>query len=261
VKPLATELPRTFIAVYLSIMYEHIYRVGKKPSLLSVESIVKAEKDLGFTFPMGYKEYVTELGNGYYCEIANVYFPEQIVENYKNHWEQWSEEYWWESELWTREIARQCMPIAHSLNGDHLLFHAQSEQFYYLNRGTIEVFKAGSTLQNALDIFVSTSMRHPFNIPFFIPESYTSCLFYLTYEEELDCQKISVELQRLSVHSKSDEHDYDIYLYVPEILGLIQIYDTGVEVTVSIYYEDGMNTEMVARIVTCLENLGLTDEY
>jgi hypothetical protein len=230
-------------------MYENLYRIGGKLQPLPMSDVTEVEKQLGLKFPTGYSEYITELGEGYYCGHARVHLPAQILQEYKSRQEFWSGEYWWESNQWTREIAGQCIPIADSLDGDQLLFYPLGNEFYYLDRGSIEVFKAGSVLQDALNVFVSVSAHHSYNIPFFTPESYRNeVLFYLTYSEEIDCQMIAAELQALGIHSQVDAHDFDVCLYVPDI-------------TVSAHCERGLNGEILERIITCLEELGLTDEY
>ena len=61
------------------MLFANTYLVTDKLETYSHEEVDAAEAQLSTAFPVGYREYATSLGKGYYCGFIGVVAPKQIV--------------------------------------------------------------------------------------------------------------------------------------------------------------------------------------
>lgn len=62
-------------------MFENTYLVTDKLKTFSAAEVDAAEAQLGIRFPEGYREYMTRLGVGEYCNFVVIHDPANIVRN------------------------------------------------------------------------------------------------------------------------------------------------------------------------------------
>ena len=81
---------------------------------------------LGLTFPDGYAEYVTELGDGLLSNFLRIWSPKKVEADLDEHRQRLSENFFWDHDgPLTQARARETVAIAHSMNGDELVFHPE----------------------------------------------------------------------------------------------------------------------------------------
>lgn len=113
------------------------------------------EQRLWITFPKGYREYVTRLGEGTLGgSLVRVYPPWRIADELDG-WRQRIDRYWfWDDGSGTLPKARalECVVIGDTVNGDELVFHpARPDRIFVLPRDEEVVYDAGPDLLEAAD--------------------------------------------------------------------------------------------------------------
>lgn len=110
-------------------MFENINVIGE-PRVLSTDAEVdQAQHALGSRFPTGYREYVTQFGEGILGGVyIRIYPPHQILhgENSQANWLDRINQYWFwddDKELMPKEKALQCIIIGDTYDGDELIIH------------------------------------------------------------------------------------------------------------------------------------------
>jgi hypothetical protein len=146
-------------------MFEFITVVGSPLVLSKAEEVTLAETQLGIRFPTGYKEYVTQFGEGvlggYYIRI---YPPNRILdgENNVREWRERINQYWFwdqDKDILTKEQALQSVIIGDTLDGDELIVHPDHpERIYVLPRHTEEIFIAGEGLPATIEWLCSNGI-------------------------------------------------------------------------------------------------------
>jgi len=141
-----------------SLSLDDVKIIGTQLFLSTEQEVDLAERELGITFPSGYREYVTRLGDGifggYYVRI---YPPKRILsgENNVGEWRARINEYWfWDQgeQLLPKPQALESVIIGDTLDGDELVFHPSNpERVYVLPRYQEEAYHAGHGLFAALE--------------------------------------------------------------------------------------------------------------
>jgi hypothetical protein len=226
-------------------MYENVYVVA--PTKLAVNNEGLAIDD-AIILPNGYKEYLQKFHGGSYCGIAEVWKPEKILKENEERRTTWTDTPWWESDLLALGVDKNYLQIASSLEGDSLIFHQQSKQLYFLNRGNLTVKGAGQTLLEGLTAFVENVAKHPFKTPFFLTDG-NEILYYQTSPETISYEDLVESVTELKIHAKSEVYDFDAYFFTPEIQGLINIYDAGCgEIYIFVYGNANSNSMLIERL-------------
>ncbi len=124
-----------------------IYSVSIKHKTVSVSELDELEATLGFDLPVGYREYLSELGDGYFCGNIHVRTPSGVL-NKENvgHWDKVVElavdfEAWDEQRFLSDSELKNAVVFAKSDEGD--LFVACPEkvgQLYELPRGESRMY-------------------------------------------------------------------------------------------------------------------------
>jgi hypothetical protein len=144
-------------------------RVVGKPLVLATPADVDAlASRLWITFPDGYSEFVTRLGEGCLGGSFVRIYPPWRIENELGEWRRRINKYWfWDQgrELLPKERALACVIIGDTVNGDELVFHAtRPNRLFILPRDSERVFDAGGDLLTAIDwMCTSGELVEPFD--------------------------------------------------------------------------------------------------
>lgn len=121
--------------------------------LVAVEDIKAAEKRLKTTFPQGYEEYATTLGEGVLSALVRVYPPWQVVNGLKD-WRRRIRDYWFwgdSEQPIDQEQAQEFVVFADTMNGDEIIFHPdEPSRIFMLPHEDENVYEVGATLSEAL---------------------------------------------------------------------------------------------------------------
>ncbi len=128
-------------------------RVTREPRVLATTAEIDAlERELWVSFPAGYREYVTRLGEGVLGTFVRVYPPWRIS-NELEVWRQRIAKHWfWDKTkaVLPKERALECVIVGDTTNGDELIFHpSRSGTLFVLPR------TRGKTLEVAGDLWAA----------------------------------------------------------------------------------------------------------
>src|SRR5258705_13784995 len=96
-----------------------------KLTLATSAEVDALEVNLNVSMPVGYKEYVTTLGFGDYCNYIRIDMPSQILSSYEEY-RNFLREYWfWEmgEDILAKEKALESIKIGATIDGDVIIFH------------------------------------------------------------------------------------------------------------------------------------------
>lgn len=111
------------------------------------------EEQIG-RFPLGYRDYVTTLGRGEYCNYVRVQMPSEIQEGYLEYQRVLDEFWWWElsEEVVSKKTATESVYFASTIDGDAILFHpSNAERILVLPRNDDRSYVIGSDLYEVID--------------------------------------------------------------------------------------------------------------
>jgi hypothetical protein len=115
---------------------------------------------LWISFPAGYREYITRLGEGVMGGSFVRIYPPWRIETELSEWRGRINKYWfWEEgrKLLPKERAVECVIIGETINGDELIFHpVHPERLFVLPRDSGKVFEAGGDLMTAIEWMCSS---------------------------------------------------------------------------------------------------------
>lgn len=133
---------------------EDVRTAGGPLVLATREDIEGLESRLWITFPEGYREYLTRLGEGILGSFVRIY-PPWRVENELAEWRRRIAKYWfWDDgrDVLPKERALECIIIGDTLNGDEIVFHpTRRNRLFVLPRDEELIFEAGPDLLAAVD--------------------------------------------------------------------------------------------------------------
>lgn len=135
--------------------FEDIQVVGEPLVRATPNEVDALASQLWITFPDGYREYVTRLGEGVLGGTLVRIFPPWRIEKELIEWRRRIGKYWfWNKgrDLLPKERALECLIIGDTLNGDELVFHpSRPGQLFVLPGESETVFEAGSDLLSAVE--------------------------------------------------------------------------------------------------------------
>ena len=120
------------------------------------------EANLDASMPVGYKEYVTTLGFGDYCNYIRIDMPARILSGYEEY-RRFLREYWfWEmGDILPKERALESIKIGDTIDGDVIIFHpSRSDELFVLPRHDDMLYRIGSNLYEAID-WLCVSRHNP----------------------------------------------------------------------------------------------------
>ena len=135
-------------------LFRDVNVVGGELRLATDQQVSEAEAYLGSVFPLGYREYVTDLGEGEYADLIKVFMPSDVLSNLGDYRTIVDEAWTWDDglEVLTKERAKSSIQVASSDYGDMLIFSpGDPSQLFVLPRESEEIFAVGSDLAEALE--------------------------------------------------------------------------------------------------------------
>ncbi len=134
---------------------EDVKVVGKPLAVATAADVDALASRLWITFPAGYREYVTRLGEGVLGGSFVRIYPPWRIEKELPEWRRRISKYWfWDEcrELLPKERALECVIIGDTVNGDELVFHpSRPNRLFVLPRDSEQVFDAGDDLLTAIE--------------------------------------------------------------------------------------------------------------
>ena len=125
-----------------------------KLTLASSDEVDALQSELGVVFPEGYREFVTALGLGDYCNFIRIYMPSKLLSDYEKH-QKSLEEYWfWDlgKDVFSKERATESIKIGETDHGDVIVFHPENpRELFVLPRSDDMLYRIGSNLYEAID--------------------------------------------------------------------------------------------------------------
>jgi hypothetical protein len=132
-----------------------IHVVGGPMVRATTAEMADAESQLWITFPRGYREYVTTLGEGVLGgSFVRVYPPWRVLRELAP-WRERVRKYWfWEKgrKLLPKERAIESVILGDTVGGDELVFHpGKPDRLFVLPRQRETIFEAGADLLTAVE--------------------------------------------------------------------------------------------------------------
>ncbi len=123
------------------------------------------ESFFGVRFPMGYREYVTILGEGIFAGYyIRIYPPWRILHgcNNVNEWRKLVDEFWfWDAgrHVLTKSEVLECIILGDTMNGDHIVFHPRNpDDIFVLPLEEEEIYGIRGGVFAALDWFCASGV-------------------------------------------------------------------------------------------------------
>jgi SMI1-KNR4 cell-wall len=144
-------------------MFDHITIVGGPLRRFTHEEVDAVERQFGIQLPHGYREYVTQFGDGVLggCYVR-IYPPQRILRGDNNvmEWRERIRAYWFwgdDATTLTKSQALESIIIGDTLGGDELVVHpSRPERIYVLPRNFETIFVAGDGLPDAIEWLCSS---------------------------------------------------------------------------------------------------------
>ncbi len=125
------------------------------PLVLATPAEVDAlEVRLGVRFPAGYREYVTQLGEGTLNTFVRVLPPWRILQELGEHQGMMAGFWFWESDkvVFSQQQAMESIAIADTLDGDLIVFHpSDPRQLFVLPRNDERLYARGPGLLETIN--------------------------------------------------------------------------------------------------------------
>jgi hypothetical protein len=151
-------------------VFEKVTVLGGPLVLSPPAEVNAAEAQLGIHFPSGYREYVTQFGEGVLGgSYVRIYPPRRILSGANNlaEWRRRIDQYWfWDggSNVLTKKQVMECIIIGDTLEGDELIVHPDNpERVYVLPRHSEDIYIAGNGLPAVIEwLCGSGTLTEPF---------------------------------------------------------------------------------------------------
>ncbi|WP_098455798.1 hypothetical protein [Sanguibacter antarcticus] len=144
-------------------MFEDVYRVDQLASAVE-ESAVEALDDLlGGRTPAGYKEFVTELGDGVCSGYVRVYPPARVLAEYESVQDRVQECFFWDdgSSVATRDDLVTAVIVADTLGGDEVFVHPDTDRILVLPREESGIYAFPNDLRTVLGWLLTSGTLTP----------------------------------------------------------------------------------------------------
>lgn len=136
------------------LTYEHVYLVSDNLAVATGADVTAAEQALSVTFPPGYSDFVTELGDGIYGSHVHIYLPNDIVAQIEDFRQDWAEFAFFGKgqDALPESMIKDSIPLGDTIDGDYIVCHpARPNALYVLPRHDERIYEAGATVPEALD--------------------------------------------------------------------------------------------------------------
>ncbi|MEO6046523.1 MAG: SMI1/KNR4 family protein [Candidatus Kapaibacterium sp.] len=132
--------------------------------LATSEEVDALASQLWITFPEGYREYMTRLGEGILGLLVRIY-PPWKVGNELVSWRRRINRYWFWGDLLPKARAVECVVIGDTMGGDELIFHpSRPDRLFVLPHESEQILEVGNDLLSAIDWCCSSGeLAEPFD--------------------------------------------------------------------------------------------------
>lgn len=108
---------------------------GGKLNLITHDVVLDVEARLNITCPVGYREFITTLGQGFFCEsYIRVYPPRRIIKEYRDFQKRWAEYWFWDGgrDVLSKAKALHAIILADTMKDDKLIFCPDNPERLYV---------------------------------------------------------------------------------------------------------------------------------
>lgn len=230
---------------YGARMFDDVIVVSRQLRTTTGEEVRALESDLA-PMPPGYAEFVTALGEGTFGDSLQVKLPATVRRDLPEARERWSDYWFWDERLLTREQAAGAVLVADTDTGDEVVVHpAHRGRLLVLPRDSEEVVDAGSTLGELLDWYCTSGLlTPPTDVRWFM--SWAGRTTYQSWHAG-DGPRMRAAALALGLHAAVQEYDDGaVTLVLPHVGGRLSITPDG---DASVRYDTGLGSrfEPIAR--------------
>jgi hypothetical protein len=231
------------------MIFDNVHIISKHIQPIAMAEVERLESTLGIKLPIGYRNFITRFGVGYYCDLFYIYAPDYILQEYAQHREFWKEWYYTDTQgkshwffegsesILNEAQLQECVIIGDTKDGDELVFYpAQPDNIYILPRHSDKI----DSMKADLSDLHAWGRPTPYPLTFAPWHNQTnlnfrSLQFSLTQATCLEQFKARWGGDSiLMIGQKSDAWSWQLIFFLPPVGGRIQIIqDEGVTRTKS----------------------------
>lgn len=144
-------------------MYEDVYRVDDQASDAPEADVAALDELLGGRTPAGYREYVTELGDGVCSGYVRVYPPARVLAEYETVQDRVQDFFFWDAgaAVATRDDLATAVIVADTLGGDEVFVHPDTDRVLVLPREESGIYAFPNDLRVVLDWLLTSGTLTP----------------------------------------------------------------------------------------------------
>ena len=135
-------------------MFDDVYLVDDQLSLIEPAAIDELETRIGLPVPTGYRQLLTVLGVGTYCDLVTAFRPHDVIEQTESAQERWNAYFFWErgANILTKGQILNSTIIASTIDGDEMILCPESlDYIYVLPRHDDTIYRLDSSFSDPLD--------------------------------------------------------------------------------------------------------------
>jgi hypothetical protein len=153
--------------------FDRYYLVFDNLKTVTPAQVAESAGRLGLTFPDGYNEYVTELGDGALSDYLRIWLPQKVEDETPEHRRFYSRNFFWDKNgpLTPARLANTVV-IGNTMDGDTLVFHPdRPDDVFVLPRHDKQIYRIGPGLDAAIDWLCDSGvLTRPMTFRYFEPE-------------------------------------------------------------------------------------------
>ena len=144
-------------------MFEDVYRVDQQASQVGPDEVTELDDLLGGRTPLGYREFVTELGDGVCSGYVRVYPPARVLAEYESVQDRVQECFFWDagSAVATRDDLATAVIVADTLAGDEVFVHPDTDRLLVLPREEEGIYAFPNDLRDVLTWLLTSGTLTP----------------------------------------------------------------------------------------------------
>ena len=216
----------------MAATFDDIYLVSKKLVLSRHDEVAAAEQAIWSSFPPGYTEFVTQLGDGELTTWVRINPPARIQASFQVFQERLKEYFFWESgrDVLPQERVVECIPLGSTMNGDELIFHPSDvRRILALPRNDEAILEIGSSLPEAIEwLFRSGVLTKSMELKAFRPNRSLWRFGFHTQDKTPTLREVRDLLLGLKLHDRvidtiDDPDDPLFTMFVQEFGGCVSM--------------------------------------
>jgi hypothetical protein len=243
--------------------WRDFYLVKDELRLWTDADVDAAEESLAGRLPPGYRELMTTLGDGTFCDDLRVFAPTELASQ-QAFFRTVFEQAWFfddpDEEL-TPAYALASTSFAESLQGDQIIFHAGTGRIHVLPRDQDRTYIAGTDLPEVVTWWLDSGvMLRPRPFRFF--ESLLGPTGAVNGEgNRTSLPRVSEAIRSLDAHDfeVTEEDEADRTFFVRAIGGFLSVQGSGpTDVYVHFRYQTDHSPEIRAQLQEAAVDAGVT---